>query len=70
MERTDNAVRVAGMQALIDKLGYLDAERFISIINREHFDYTEWRRDNLDENMSLRELSRQATEFARQLNNN
>ena len=70
MNRTDNAVRVAGMQALIDKLGYVDAERFVSMISRENFDYSEWRRDNLDESMSIRELSRQATEFARQLNNN
>ena len=70
MNLTDNAVRIAGMQALIDKLGYVDAERFVSMISREHFDYTEWRRDNLDESISIRELSRRATEFAKQLNNN
>ena len=39
------------------KLGYVDAERFIMLVSREPFDYTEWRQEHLQDNMSIRELS-------------
>ena len=32
-----------GMTVLLEKLGMVDAERFISLIIREPFDYTKWR---------------------------
>jgi hypothetical protein len=53
---TEMALRAAGMEILIDKLGCVEAERFISLIIREPFDYTEWQRDLFNE-MSVRELS-------------
>ena len=34
----------AGMTCLIEKLGIVEAERFISILIREKSDYTKWRR--------------------------
>jgi len=37
-------------------MGNVDAERFIALIRREPFDYTEWRRQ-LDQDLSIRELS-------------
>lgn len=37
----------------------LDAERFISIIKRNNFDYTKWR-ENLPKFNSVQELSRAA----------
>jgi hypothetical protein len=43
------------MKALTEKLGILNAERFVAIINREQFDYTEWRR-SLFEGMSVEEF--------------
>jgi hypothetical protein len=49
-------LRNAGMQVLINSLGRVEAERFISLIIREPFDYTEWQRD-LFNNMSVKELS-------------
>jgi hypothetical protein len=49
-------IRNKGMRALIDSLGKVDAERFITSIIREPFDYTEWQHD-LFENLSVRELS-------------
>ena len=58
--RTDSVVRVEGMSALLEKLGKVDAERFVSLIIREPFDYTAWRENLNDENISLRELSKQA----------
>ena len=52
-------LRNEGMKILIDKLGHVEAERFISLIIREPFDYTEWQR-NLFNDLSVRELSNMA----------
>jgi len=60
--RTDSVVRTEGMSILLDRLGRVDAERFISLILREPFNYTTWRENLNNEPISLRELSRQATE--------
>ena len=50
------ALRDEGMKILINNLGHVEAERFISLIIRNPFDYTEWQR-NLFDNMSVIELS-------------
>jgi hypothetical protein len=50
------ALRNKGMKVLINSLGKVEAERFISLIIREPFDYTEWQRD-LFNDMSVKELS-------------
>jgi hypothetical protein len=42
--KTDTDIRSEGMRALFQVLGAVEAERFITLINREHFDYTEWRK--------------------------
>ncbi|MDR2481397.1 MAG: hypothetical protein LBD07_03780, partial [Spirochaetaceae bacterium] len=55
------ALRSEGMKALINSLGQVEAERFISLIIREPFDYTEWQRDLFNE-MSVKELSGLAME--------
>ena len=60
--RTDSVVRAEGMTALLEKLGKVDAERFVSLMLREPFDYTVWRGTLHDENISVRELSRRAME--------
>jgi len=65
-ERTDTVLRQEGMDALIRSLGYVDAERFISLIIREPFDYTKWRQDHL-ENDDVRTLSRKAMEYSRSI---
>jgi hypothetical protein len=49
-------LRDKAMQILIEKLGRVETERFISSIIREPFDYTEWQRGMFDE-MSVKELS-------------
>lgn len=43
--KTDTIIRCEGMKALREKLGLVEAERFIVLIRRENFDYTEWQRD-------------------------
>ena len=47
MEMTDNELTVKCLDVLTEKFGSVDAERFVAIVNRDRFDYTEWRRDNL-----------------------
>jgi hypothetical protein len=53
---TETTLRDKGMKTLVDSLGRVEAERFIALVIREPFDYTEWRRD-LFSDMSVRELS-------------
>jgi hypothetical protein len=42
--KTDNIVLLEAMDALIARLGLVDVGRFISLIKRDPFDYTEWQR--------------------------
>ena len=55
------ALRNEGMRALIENLGHVEAERFISLIIREPFDYTEWQRD-LFNDIPVKKLSNLAME--------
>ena len=59
---TETELRVKGLQILTTSLGPIDAERFITLIMREPFDYTEWQKQ-LWENVPLKELSTKAMEF-------
>jgi len=42
--KTDNVLRCEAMNLLIKGLGEVETERFIYLVKREHFDYTEWQR--------------------------
>jgi hypothetical protein len=55
MMMTDTEIRVKGVAALSASLGSVEAERFISLILREPFDYTRWQ-ENLFEDLSVAEL--------------
>ena len=61
--KTDAMIKKEGFQALKEKLGEIEFERFMVIINREKFDYTEWRK-SLFEDMPLEELARKADEYS------
>jgi hypothetical protein len=52
------------MDILVEKLGLVDAERFVFLVNKEPFDYTKWRQ-NLFEEMTGREISAAAMELRR-----
>ena len=54
--RAEMVLRDEGMKVLINNLGKVEAERFISLIIREPFDYTEWQR-GLFNDLSIKELS-------------
>jgi hypothetical protein len=56
---TDTEVRIRGLRALVEALGTVEAERFITLILREPFDYTQWQRQ-LWTDRSVDELSKAA----------
>jgi hypothetical protein len=53
---TDTELKIQGVEVLIDALSEVMAEKFITPISREPFDYTEWQR-NLWDDKSIEELS-------------
>jgi len=60
---TDTLLITKAMDVLEKTLGVVEAERFIALVLREPFDYTEWRRDNLVDDITVSELNRRATEY-------
>jgi hypothetical protein len=59
---TDTEIKTKGIQLLAKHLGNVEAERFVALIQREPFDYTKWRQD-MDEDLSLEEISRKAMAY-------
>ncbi len=59
---SDSETRGKGMDALTNQLGEVEAERFITLIMREPFDYTEWQR-TLWVNVGVEELSKKAMAY-------
>ena len=53
-----------GMSCLIDGLGVIEAERFVSTLLRERFDYTEWHHERFD-GMTLDELHDEAVAYTK-----
>lgn len=51
-----------GMKCLTEQLGIIEAERFISVIIREKFDYTKWQREYFDAK-TLEEISKEAAQY-------
>ena len=56
---TDTELKIQGIEVLIQALGELNAEPFITLLLREPFDYTKWQR-NLWADKSIEELSQMA----------
>ena len=51
-----------GMKCLLDKLGVLETETFISHLLREPFDYTVWQKEHYAD-ISVRELNKKAVDY-------
>jgi len=60
--KTDTEIKVDGIKVLIDALGELQAERFIALIAREPFDYTQWQKDMWSEK-TVKEISNAAMKY-------
>ena len=59
---TDTEIKTRGFQILARHLGEVEAERFIALIQREPFDYTEWRKE-LHQGQSIEDISQKAMEL-------
>ena len=53
-----------GINCLLEHLGVLETEHFISVIIREKFDYTKWKREYFDE-VSADEFNSVAVNYAK-----
>ncbi len=62
--KSDTLIRREGMEALMEKLDLVDAERFITLIKKEPFDYTRWQ-ETLYDGMSVEEICAAAVRRAR-----
>lgn len=62
----DNAVEImdTGFACLVEKLGVVDAERFVAMIKRDSFDYTIWRKEYFNK-MDIEQISTDAVAYAR-----
>lgn len=65
---TDTEIKARGIRILITELGSVGMEKFIALIQREPFDYTEWQRDQWNE-YSVEELSKNAMQYSKTVNN-
>lgn len=63
--KTDAVIRLEAIDALIDRLGEVDAERFLQMVKKENFDYTKWRK-SLWNGKSVDEIHRQAAAYEQQ----
>lgn len=52
-----------GFACLVETLGVIDAEYFISLIKRDDFDYTVWQREYFDK-MAVGEFAEKASAYA------
>ena len=53
-----------GINCLVERLGIIETEIFISQIIREPLDYTKWQREHYAD-MSVSELNKKAVEYAK-----
>lgn len=59
---TDTEIKKKGFKILIQELGDVDAEKFISLIIKEPFDYTQWQSD-LWSNQTIEQVSEKAMDY-------
>ena len=63
---TDTEIKKKGFRILIDNLGDVDAEKFISLIIKEPFDYTKWQ-SFLWSTKTIEEISEKAMDYKSKL---
>lgn len=65
--RTDMEIKLSAMDILLKNMDNLEVERFITLVQREKFDYTKWI-SNLFIGLSGQEISKRAMEFKKSRN--
>ncbi len=66
--RSTSVIMSEGMKCLVEKMGIVETEIFISNIIKEPFDYTEWQREHFCD-VSLEELNKQAVQYCKNCKN-
>ncbi|MGL6194833.1 MAG: hypothetical protein ACRC2T_08435 [Thermoguttaceae bacterium] len=61
--KTDVVLRSDGMRILAQHLGIVEAERFVTLIKRDPFDYTQWRQ-GLFQGVSLDDFLERAKDYS------
>lgn len=62
--KTDTQLKKDGIQFLINKMGGVDTERFISLLIRDKCDYTQWQKQ-LWRGKSVKDISNEAMKVLR-----
>lgn len=63
MNHNSAEIMERGMSCLLEQLGVIETEKFISTIIRERFDYTKWRRAYFGD-ASVKEINQEAVAYA------
>ena len=56
MTMTDSELKSKCFSILAEQVGSVEMERFVMLLNRDSFDYTEWRKENLYPNETVDSL--------------
>lgn len=59
---TDTEIKEKGFKILVEKLGDVDAEKFIRLIIKEPFDYTQWQ-STLWKDETVEQVSEKAMQY-------
>ena len=59
---TDTEIKQKGFQVWVEKLREVDAEKFISLINKEPFNYTQWQ-NTLWNDQTMESISEKAMDY-------
>ena len=63
MTMTDSELKSKCFTILAEQVGNVEMERFIMLLNRDTFDYTEWRKTNLRQGETVDSLYDQIEVF-------
>ena len=63
MTMTDSELKSKCFSILSDQVGNIEMERFIMLVHRDTFDYTEWRKNNLFQGETVDSLCDQIEQF-------
>ena len=63
MTMTDSELKSKCFTILAEQVGNVEMERFIMLLSRDTFDYTEWRKDNLFQGETVDSLCDQIEQF-------
>jgi hypothetical protein len=62
--KSDSELKKQGLELLIAALGEVDAEKFISLIIKEQFDYSKWQK-SLWSDKTIDEIHEKAANYAK-----